>query len=78
MTKGVVPYASGLVHRFGMYPQETFAGHAEARVLADGTVEYQLFFVPFDGQTRTLIVDPANEEEMRAVRQLHLRPEVCG
>ena len=63
--------------RYNMYPQKAFGGHVETRVLQDGRLQYTLFPFPFDGSDkRVIIVDPANPEEMRAVRQLHLIPEI--
>lgn len=63
--------------RYNMYPQKMFGGHVETRVLQDGRIEYTLFPFPYDGSDkRVIVVDPANPEEMRAVRQLHLIPDV--
>jgi hypothetical protein len=60
-----------------MYPQKSFGGHVETKVLPDGRIKYTLFPFPFDGSDkRVLIVDPANPEEMRAVKQLHLIPDI--
>jgi hypothetical protein len=57
-----------------MFPQKTFAGHVETEVLTDGRIKYTLFPMPFDGaiEPRSFIADPANEVDMRAVKQLHL------
>jgi hypothetical protein len=63
--------------RYNMYPQKAFGGHVETRVLQDGRIQYTLFPFPYDGSDkRVIIVDPANPEEMRAVRQLHLIPDI--
>ena len=63
--------------RYNMYPQKMFGGHVETRVLQDGRIEYTLFPFPYDGSDkRVIVVDPANPEEMRSVRQLHLIPDV--
>lgn len=74
VTKVATP--SPYVIRYGMYPNESYAGHAEARVLPDGCIHYTLFFEPFDGEERTLVIDPANPEHMRSLIQLHLQPEL--
>jgi len=63
--------------RYNMYPQKSFGGHVETKVLPDGRIKYTLFPFPFDGSDkRVIIVDPANPEEMRAVKQLHLIPDI--
>jgi len=63
--------------RYNMYPQKSFGGHVETKVLQDGRIKYTIFPFPFDGSDkRVIIVDPANPEEMRAVKQLHLIPDV--
>lgn len=63
--------------RYNMYPQKSFGGHVETKVLPDGRIKYMLFPFPFDGSDkRVIIVDPANPEEMRAVKQLHLIPDI--
>ena len=63
--------------RYNMYPQKAFGGHVETRVLQDGRIQYTLFPFTYDGSDkRVIIVDPANPEEMRAVRQLHLIPDI--
>jgi hypothetical protein len=63
--------------RYNMYPQKMFGGHVETRVLQDGRIQYTLFPFPYDGSDkRVIIVDPANPEEMRAVKQLHLIPDI--
>jgi hypothetical protein len=65
------------VRRYNMYPQKAFGGHIETKVLPDGRIKYTIFPFPYDGSDqRTLIVDPANPEEMRAVKQLHLIPDI--
>ena len=65
------------VRRYNMYPQKAFGGHIETKVLPDGRIKYTIFPYPYDGSDkRTLIVDPANPEEMRAVKQLHLIPDI--
>jgi hypothetical protein len=65
------------VRRYNMYPQKSFGGHIETKVLPDGRIKYTIFPFPYDGSDqRTLIVDPANPEEMRAVKQLHLIPDI--
>lgn len=57
--------------RYTMYPQKTFAGYVETEILADGKIQYFLFF---DGmvEPNEFTVDPADEDQMRAVRQLHM------
>ena len=63
--------------RYNMYPQKSFGGHVETKVLPDGRIKYTLFPFPFDGSDkRVIIVDPANPEEMRAIKQLHLIPDI--
>lgn len=63
--------------RYNMYPQKSFGGHVETKVLQDGRIKYTLFPFPFDGSDkRVIIVDPANPEEMRAIKQLHLIPDI--
>jgi hypothetical protein len=65
------------VRRYNMYPQKAFGGHVETKVLPDGRIKYIVFPYPYDGSDkRTIIVDPANPEEMRAVKQLHLIPDI--
>jgi hypothetical protein len=65
------------VRRYNMYPQKAFGGHVETKVLQDGRIKYTIFPYPYDGSDkRTVIVDPANPEEMRAVKQLHLIPDI--
>lgn len=62
---------------FNMFPHNVWGGHADVTVLPDGMLQYILYFHPFDGHAdRTMIVDPSNEEHMRAVQQLHLKPVV--
>ena len=65
------------VRRYNRYPQKAFGGHIETKVLPDGRIKYTICPYPSDGSDkRTLIVDPANPEEMRAVKQLHLIPDI--
>lgn len=54
-----------------MYPQKTYGGRAETQVLDDGRVKYDIYLEGSD-KPNTIVVDPANENEMRGVRQLHL------
>ena len=73
----VAEQANPHVRRYNMYPQKAFGGHIETKVLPDGRIKYTIFPYPYDGSDqRTLIVDPANPEEMRAVKQLHLIPDI--
>lgn len=67
---------SPYVIRYGMYPHKEWAGHAEARVLKDGRIHYDLFFFPYGSSPRELVVDPANVEHIRGLKQLHLVPEL--
>lgn len=63
--------------RYNMYPQKMFGGHVETKVMTDGRIKYTIFPFPYDGSDkRVLIVDPANPEEMRQVKQLHLIPDL--
>ena len=65
------------VRRYNMYPQKSFAGHVEAEVMQDGQIKYTIFPFPFDGSdARTIVLDPANPEDIRAIRQLHLQADV--
>ena len=75
--KEPVEEANPHVRRYNMYPQKAFGGHVETKVLPDGRIKYTVFPYPYDGSDkRTIIVDPANPEEMRAVKQLHLIPDI--
>jgi hypothetical protein len=63
--------------RYNMYPQKMFGGHVETKVLPDGRIKYTIFPFPYDGSDkRVVIVDPANPEEMRQIKQLHLIPDI--
>ena len=63
--------------RYNMYPQKMFGGHVETKVLPDGRIKYIIFPFPYDGSDkRVVIVDPANPEEMRQIKQLHLIPDI--
>jgi hypothetical protein len=62
---------SAKVRTYNMYPQKTYGGHVEARVMHDGRIHYSIYMLGTD-QACDLIVDPSNENEMRGVRQLHL------
>ncbi len=61
--------------RYNMFPQKSFGGHVETEIMADGKIKYTIFPFPFDGSDkRTMVIDPAHAEDMRAVKQLHLEP----
>jgi hypothetical protein len=63
--------------RYNMYPQKAFAGHVETEVMSDGRIKYTIFPFPFDGSdARTMILDPANPVDVRAMKQLHLQSVV--
>jgi hypothetical protein len=65
------------VRRYNMYPRKGLGGHIETKVLPDGRIKYTIFPYPYDvSDQRTIIVDPANPEEMLAVKQLHLIPDI--
>lgn len=57
--------------RYTIYPQKTFGGYVETEIQNDGKIKYFLFF---DGmnEPNDFTVDPADEDQMRAVRQLHM------
>ena len=53
------------------------AGTSRRRCCPTVASSTRSFRIPYDGSDkRTLIVDPANPEEMRAVKQLHLIPDI--
>lgn len=54
-----------------MYPQKTFGGYVETEVLQDGRIKYYIHMLGFD-EPNEVIFDPADEEQARGIRQLHL------
>jgi len=62
-----------MIRRFNMFPYKTFGGQVVSEDLEDGRVRYTLFPFPADGDdSRTLIIDPKNVADQRAISQLHL------
>jgi len=59
------------VLEYNMFPQKTYGGNVKVRVLDDGRLCYTIT-MPGSDQTCEMVVDPADENDMRAVRQLHL------
>ena len=62
---------SELRRRYNMFPNKTFGGHVDTEVLDDGRIRYYINVTGTES-TSELIVDPRDENEMRAVSQLHL------
>lgn len=62
---------TNLRRRYNMFPNKTYGGHVDTEILNDGRIKY---FINITGQEtpNEIVVDPSDENEMRAVRQLHL------
>lgn len=57
--------------QYTMYPQKTYGGYVETQVLEDGCIKYYIHLMGSD-RPNVMIVDPADENQLRGVRQLHL------
>lgn len=57
--------------QYTMYPQKSYAGTVETEVMSDGCIKYYIQ-LQGAGSPTELVVDPADENQMRGVRQLHL------
>lgn len=57
--------------QYTMYPQKTYAGTVETEVLPDGCIKYLIELQGAQAPTE-MVVDPADANHMRGVRQLHL------
>ena len=40
------------LRRYNMYPQKSFGGHIETKVLPDGRIKYTFFPFPYDGSDK--------------------------